>query len=138
MVDIAATLGTRWNDDSLHSLLPFKIERSLLKPKGLILSYPQLDSDNGNYLKEQAGDSELIKRQIDDINTCLYGTTDPTEELIKNRDIIGRVDKNTPPTFIWMTLTDVDDTLVRKIILNVSVYDDHFVICFKSGIEMGV
>ena len=28
-----------------------------------------------------------------------------------------------------------DDTLVRKIIQNVTVYDDHFVICFKSGIE---
>ena len=31
-----------------------------------------------------------------------------------------------------------DDTLVRKIIQNVTVYDDHFVICFKSGIEMEV
>ena len=30
------------------------------------------------------------------------------------------------------------DTLVRKIIQNVSVYDDHFVICFKSGIEIKV
>lgn len=30
------------------------------------------------------------------------------------------------------------NTLVRKIIQNVSVYDDHFVICFKSGIEMEV
>ena len=31
-----------------------------------------------------------------------------------------------------------DDTLVRKIIQNVTVYDDHFVVCFKSGIEIGV
>ena len=31
-----------------------------------------------------------------------------------------------------------DDTLVRKIIQNVTVYDDHFVICFKSGIEINV
>jgi len=31
-----------------------------------------------------------------------------------------------------------DDTLVRKIIQNVTVYDDHFVICFKSGIEIKV
>ena len=31
-----------------------------------------------------------------------------------------------------------DDTLVRKIIQNVTVYDDHFVICFKYGIEMEV
>ena len=31
-----------------------------------------------------------------------------------------------------------DDTLVRKIIQNVTVYEDHFVICFKSGIEIEV
>lgn len=31
-----------------------------------------------------------------------------------------------------------DDALVRKLIQNVTVYDDHFVICFKSGIEIEV
>ncbi|ENO8771299.1 TPA: site-specific recombinase, partial [Enterococcus faecium] len=28
--------------------------------------------------------------------------------------------------------------LVRKIIQSVTVYEDHFVICFKSGIEMEI
>jgi len=31
-----------------------------------------------------------------------------------------------------------DDVLVRKLIQNVTVYDDHFVVCFKSGIEVEV
>lgn len=31
-----------------------------------------------------------------------------------------------------------DDKLVRKLIQNVTVYDDHFVICFKSGIEIKI
>ncbi len=31
-----------------------------------------------------------------------------------------------------------DDILVRKLIQNVTVYEDHFVICFKSGIEVEV
>jgi DNA invertase Pin-like site-specific DNA recombinase len=31
-----------------------------------------------------------------------------------------------------------DGALVRKLIQNVTVYDDHFVICFKSGIEVEV
>jgi DNA invertase Pin-like site-specific DNA recombinase len=31
-----------------------------------------------------------------------------------------------------------DDTLVRKIIQNVTVYEDHFVISFKSGIEIEI
>ena len=40
--------------------------------------------------------------------------------------------------YVPVMVTRYDDTLVRKIIQNVSVYDDHFVICFKSGIEMEV
>lgn len=31
-----------------------------------------------------------------------------------------------------------DDKLTRKLIQNVTVYDDHFVICFKSGIEIKI
>ena len=31
-----------------------------------------------------------------------------------------------------------DDALVRKLIQNVTVYNDHFVVCFKSGIEVEV
>ena len=31
-----------------------------------------------------------------------------------------------------------DDVLVRKLIQNVTVYNDHFVVCFKSGIEVEV
>jgi site-specific DNA recombinase len=31
---------------------------------------------------------------------------------------------------------EYDDKLVRKIIQSVTVYEDHFVISFKSGIEM--
>ncbi|MDO4814935.1 MAG: alpha/beta hydrolase [Gemella sp.] len=103
---VAATLGTRWNDEKLLELLPFKVDSNLLKPKGLILAYPQLDTDKGVYLSKNAGDSELIKHQIEDINKCLFGTSDPSEELLKDRDIIGRINKDTPPTFIWMTLTD--------------------------------
>ena len=33
---------------------------------------------------------------------------------------------------------EYDDKLVRKIIQNVTVYEDHFVISFKSGIEMEI
>jgi DNA invertase Pin-like site-specific DNA recombinase len=47
-------------------------------------------------------------------------------------ELIGFIRRNKYRTLRY------DDTLVRKIIQNVSVYDDHFVICFKSGIEMEV
>jgi DNA invertase Pin-like site-specific DNA recombinase len=31
-----------------------------------------------------------------------------------------------------------DDKLIRKLIQNVTVYDDHFVVCFRSGIEIKI
>ena len=33
---------------------------------------------------------------------------------------------------------EYDDKLVRKIIQSVTVYEDHFIVCFKSGIEVEV
>nr|HDL2076742.1 site-specific recombinase [Enterococcus faecium] len=33
---------------------------------------------------------------------------------------------------------EYDDKLVRKIIQSVTVYEEHFVISFKSGIEMEI
>lgn len=33
---------------------------------------------------------------------------------------------------------EYDDKLVRKLIQNVTVYEDHFVISFKSGIEIEI
>ena len=33
---------------------------------------------------------------------------------------------------------EYDDKLVRKIIQSVTVYEDHFVIAFKSGIEIEI
>lgn len=47
-------------------------------------------------------------------------------------ELIGFIRTNKYRTLLY------DDTLVRKIIQNVTVYDDHFVICFKSGIEIEV
>jgi hypothetical protein len=72
-------------------------------------------------------DSLREKRQsllVEDAS--LSGENDRIDELI------GFIRRNKYRTLRY------DDTLVRKIIQNVSVYDDHFVICFKSGIEMEV
>ncbi|HAQ4662401.1 TPA: site-specific recombinase, partial [Enterococcus faecium] len=38
----------------------------------------------------------------------------------------------------FKTLQQNHDKLVRKIIQNVKVYEDHFVIAFKPGIEMEI
>jgi len=47
-------------------------------------------------------------------------------------ELIGFIRKNKYRTLLY------DDTLVRKLIQNVTVYEEHFVISFKSGIEIEV
>ncbi|SFO01615.1 recombinase family protein [Proteiniclasticum ruminis] len=47
-------------------------------------------------------------------------------------ELIGFIHKNKYRTLLY------DDTLVRKLIQNVTVYEKHFVISFKSGIEIEV
>ncbi|MTI96677.1 MAG: recombinase family protein [Firmicutes bacterium] len=47
-------------------------------------------------------------------------------------ELIGFIRKNKYRTLLY------DDTLVRKLIQNVTVYEDHFVVSFKSGIEIEV
>ncbi|NCA67984.1 MAG: site-specific recombinase [Clostridia bacterium] len=47
-------------------------------------------------------------------------------------ELIGFIRRNKYRTLLY------DDTLVRKLIQNVTVYEKHFVISFKSGIEIEV
>ena len=47
-------------------------------------------------------------------------------------ELIGFIRKNKYRTLLY------DDTLVRKLIQNVTVYEDHFVVSFKSGIEIKI
>lgn len=103
---LAATLGTHWNDKNLLNLLPFKIDTDFLKPKGLILGYPLLAGNAGEYIKQNAPEGDLIKHQVADINRCLFDTPDPSDTQMEVVDIVQHIDKNTPPTFLWITLTD--------------------------------
>jgi cell shape-determining protein MreC len=59
-------------------------------------------------------------------DTPLSGENEQINELI------GFIRRNKYRTLLY------DDTLVRKLIQNVSAYEEHFVISFKSGIEIEV
>jgi len=72
-------------------------------------------------------DSLREKRQsllVEDAS--LSGENDRIDELI------GFIRRNKYRTLLY------DDTLVRKLIQSVTVYEDHFVVSFKSGIEIEV
>ncbi len=87
-------------------------------------------------LANKGKDYEFLANEIDKLreerqrllveDASLSGENERIDELI------GFIRRNKYRTLLY------DDTLVRKLIQNVTVYDDRFVICFKSGIEIEV
>lgn len=87
-------------------------------------------------LANKGKDYESLADEIDELRekrqTLLIEDASLSGENEKINELIEFIRNNKYRTLRY------DDSLVRKIIQNVSVYDDHFVICFKSGIEMEV
>lgn len=84
---LAASLGVFWNRPFLAEALD--TESSMLKPAGLMLSYPVITS--GPYAHR--GSFE-----------CLLGERE--KELSGEMSLEKQVTKDTPPTFLWHTETD--------------------------------
>ena len=87
-------------------------------------------------LANKGKDYEFLANEIDKLreerqsllveDASLSGENDRIDELI------GFIRRNKYRTLLY------DDTLVRKLIQSVTVYEDHFVVSFKSGIEIEV
>jgi DNA invertase Pin-like site-specific DNA recombinase len=87
-------------------------------------------------LANKGKDYEFLANEIDKLreerqrllveDASLSGENERIDELI------GFIRRNKYRTLLY------DDTLVRKLIQNVTVYEKHFVISFKSGIEIEV
>src|SRR5699024_4348940 len=117
--NIRAVTGetTKYQISEINNLLEEK-QKELIKLANKGLEYEHL-ADEIDELRD--------KRQtllVEDAS--LNGENDRINELIEF------IRKNK-----FRTL-EYDDKLVRKIIQNVKVYEDHFVIAFKSGIEMEI
>lgn len=85
---LAASLGCFWNSEFLVNEVAGGDE-SLLKPNGLILSYPVITS------------GEFAHR---DSFRALLGNKEET--LSAKMSLENQVTKDTPPTFLWHTFTD--------------------------------
>ena len=87
-------------------------------------------------LANKGKDFELLADEIEELRekrqTLLVEDASLSGENERINELIHFIRNNKYRTLIY------DDTLVRKIIQNVTVYHDHFVICFKSGIEIEV
>ncbi|EKA7724903.1 recombinase family protein [Listeria innocua] len=87
-------------------------------------------------LANKGKDFESLADEIEELRekrqTLLVEDASLSGENERINELIEFIRNNKYRTLLY------DDTLVRKIIQNVTVYDDHFVICFKSGIEIKV
>ncbi|ABR50087.1 Resolvase, N-terminal domain [Alkaliphilus metalliredigens QYMF] len=87
-------------------------------------------------LANKGKDYDFLADEIDKLRekrqTLLVEDASLSGENERINELIDFIRNNKYRTLLY------DDTLVRKIIQNVTVYDDHFVICFKSGIEIEV
>jgi len=87
-------------------------------------------------LANKGQDYEHLAEEIDELRdkrqTLLVEDASLSGENERINELIEFIRKNK-----FRTL-EYDDKLVRKIIQNVTVYEEHFVISFKSGIEMEV
>ncbi|WP_443660946.1 recombinase family protein [Clostridium algidicarnis] len=87
-------------------------------------------------LANKGQDYEHLANKIDELRdkrqTLLVKDASLSGENERINELIEFIRKNK-----FRTL-EYDDRLVRKLIQNVTVYEDHFVISFKSGIEMQI
>ena len=87
-------------------------------------------------LANKGKDYDFLADEIDKLRekrqTLLVEDASLSGENERINELIEFIRNNKYRTLLY------NDTLVRKIIQNVTVYDDHFVICFKSGIEIKV
>jgi hypothetical protein len=87
-------------------------------------------------LANKGKDYEPLADEIDNLRgkrqTLLVEDASLSGENERIGELIGFIRKNKYRTLLY------DDTLVRKLIQNVTVYEDHFVVSFKSGIEIEV
>lgn len=87
-------------------------------------------------LANKGKDYDYLADEIDDLREKRQGLLVEDASLSgeneRIKELIDFIHSNKYRTKIF------EDKLVRKLIQNVTVYDNHFIICFKSGIEIKI
>ena len=86
---LAASYGVFWHEDFVSNKL--QVSKDILKPNGMILSYPVITS--GEFA--HTGSFE-----------CLLGKDYNDLDKRKEQSLEFQVSRDTPPTFLWHTVTD--------------------------------
>lgn len=88
---VAASLGTMWNDKELEEFIKgyMSVSAESIRPDGLLLGYPVITSG-----------TKAHRKSFERLLGTRYG------ELLESVSLEKRVTKDTPPVFLWHTVTD--------------------------------
>lgn len=114
--NLCALYENSWNSELLKEIGTSK----QLKPNAVILCYPLTDGklSQNEIIKSkkaiadmeqitgQGNKNMLLKNFWKKCNIAKYGTKNPTEGELEKANPIGKVNSDTPPTFIWTTFGD--------------------------------
>lgn len=121
---LAASLGIYWNKSLIQNL---GYKSNEVKPNALLLGYSVLTS--GKYTHQ------------DSIHNLLGDNPRPRE--LAETDLVNLVDQNTPPAFIWHTITDdcvpVENSILfaKKMQQNKIPYELHLYPIGGHGLSLG-
>lgn len=108
---LAGLYAASWQDSKIINEL--NVESKLLMPNAVVLGYPVLDLHR--FQLKHSHDDSGMKPILEMMFASIFGTIQPTQQQLEEWDVIKRINKHFPPTFLWTTLEnaliDVEDSL---------------------------
>ena len=104
---IISSVAVHWNDPEFTDRLPFRPAGDELKLTGCVIGYPMVDGDLRTYMEQTKDSAGSIISQLELIETCLYGHTEPSPQECAKLTVKNYVSKDTSPMFVWHTTDDV-------------------------------
>lgn len=97
---LCCMLGERWDDAGLLERAGIEpSDAALVKPDGMVLSYPML-----NVSPQLDGNEGVPPEEL--MSMALFGTLDPDPALVDRYDLVRHVRPDMPRTFVWHTTED--------------------------------
>lgn len=96
-----AMYAVNWKQPILTDFL--QAEKEMLRPVAVILGYPLTDYC---YLNDTMNGDPVAQGLFTISNGSFLGTSEPSEELLKEVSPVYHVDEDTPPCFLWATASD--------------------------------
>jgi hypothetical protein len=119
-------------EENIHAVIGDTTEYKISKINALLEEKQKEVINLANKGKDYEFLADAIDKLREERQSLLVEDASLSGENERINELIGFIRRNKYRTLLY------DDTLVRKLIQNVTVYEKHFVISFKSGIEIEV